>query len=932
MEEIIGLIFNNSNKCNLDMLLSCMSRYLNGDRHGIKLLEKKMLVDYETLFSTSEKIETYGICYGYENGLDILKTENKKRVVSKYQRIYLKSVTQFFSMKDNNTLKLVLGNKNSFFLLLKLLILLIYDGTEIILSLEEEFGNFVQEISSFVDALTNMKEGNIEIEGNSGIVPTESYILDSSAIISKLIELATAICLSFQDINTDVIQVILGFFQSIKKTADKHPDGIRLEILKVVTESCVYIHYKLAEKMSIDNLDLNISLIIALAEEIIRFEDDYSVLLSEILIANILFSIDNLLYNLHLVNIQNNGEFVIEECNYIRIGMAIKFLHLTLKLIVSSKKVLEQLISKGLLTDVIEYVILSRTLGVESCKKQFEGRIKYRKITLECCPIGRESIFDDNNGCYTKIMISSEGYSIDILQKLFVTLPLLFSTSKGSIFKVVKHANKILYTQDKDYDLSYFSLLFPVLCETCCTMHADKSAQLLLISEILELFHTAADIMECSFKKSGDDLSTYLRQNIELLSIIHITSFTYLLLLDIHFLANKSSTKLDYHEHLHEYSYRAGKFLSAFLIWCSKYEEHYILYYSAYCITSNIKGVLDARLFNNDSWVVDSVKYLFFIMTQYCLSIGKGIEFNYLESYRDGEASIEDKGELLLGFLKCSVLSNQQIYCFICASNLIDALSDIQEDIVISYFHSKIKEFNQLLSSIIEEVSENKKIQYGHFLSFSQIKNIFMFLPYKFLAKMRQSIDLIFKNIFILVSNFDIDNKSIYNTPCINIEVFLFNSVSSLYFILTIKSIFHYNMSQVEDQFCNGEDEENISGNEKCFTFKIFSHYFEKIDIYFSKLLEFYGNKKIYFSQYKESVSMLIIILEYMASIESKLNFSDKKVQKYLKLFNKNTSTNFYGRKNLDDKFSSILGGRNFDVPYDDILTFIRFGVLNNDQ
>lgn len=933
MEEIVDFIFSDKYDSDLYKLLSCMNRYLNGKKYDIKLLEKKLLVDYETFISSdSGKYEYGGLWYEHENGLDILKNENKKRIVDRYQGISLKMITHIFSIKDNSTLKLVFCNINSLYIFLKLLILMISDGIRMLPPLKEEFSSYIGEISSFTNALLNMDEMNPEINQGKEMM-REGTCTREINIVSTLMELTTFIFISVQDSKDDMLKTILSFFQSIKVIAEKQHNDFRIELNKALIESCICVYSNYAKECSIDNLNLNMNLALTLAGELIQLENDYSIVLSEILITNILFSIDKLLYGLYSNNNNTGNNGIIEELEYIRVGVTIKFLHLTLKLIINSKVVLKQLINKEVLTGVIEYVILSRTLGVESCEQHFESKLKYKKIISECLRSTENNIFEDENNCYTKLMISSERHSVEILQKFFITLPLLFSTSKESIFKVINHAHRIIHLQNETYDLSYFSLLFPVVCETCCTMHADRDMQLLLMSEILELFHAVADIMESSFKKSEDHLFTYLRQNIELVSIIHITSFTYLLLLDIHFLLNKSSTKSVNSGSFHTYSCKAGKFLSSFLIWCSKYEEHYILYYSAYCITSNIKGILETGLFSSNGWIINSVKYLFLIMTQYCLSIGKCVETSYLESYQNGEAYIEKKSELLQGFFRCSTLSDKQIYCFICTSNLIDALNNVQEDLVIGYFQSKIKEFNQILSSIIGEVSENKKIQCSKFLSFSHIKNILMFLPYKLLVKMRKNIDSIFKNVLLLISNFELDSKeNLDKIPCVDLEIFLYNSVSSLYFILTIKSIFHYNMYQVENQLDFEEEEEgNVSGNVSCcFVFNIFSNYIEKIDAYFAKLLEFYVNKGIYSSQYKESVSMLIIILEYMASIESKLSLSDKKVQKHLKSFNQSNSTNFYRKINLSDNPQNTISCRTNCIPYHDILTLIRFGMVNN--
>ncbi|KAH8584948.1 uncharacterized protein ELE39_000899 [Cryptosporidium sp. chipmunk genotype I] len=934
MEEILDLIFANNCDCELPKLLSCVNKYLNGRKHSLKLLEKKILIDYEIFISSSSQNDEYNRRrYESEDGFDILRTNNKKRIV-KYQEISLKEINKLFSIKDDNVKKFVLSNMNCLYLFLRLLILLISDGVRLLPSFEEEFGNHIRQVYSFIDALLSVKEMSHGIEQDKEIIYKGKYTQEFNLVISKLIELTRSIFLSLQETTDVMFKMTLDFFQSTKLLIEKQDKNNQRELNKELVVSSMEIYSKSAKEHSIDNLNLNINLALTIFEELIQQENDYSVVLTEVLVAKQLFLIEHLLYAFYLDNNLDNDEIVVKEEQYIRIGLAIKFLHLTLKLILNSKKILEQLIEKEVLTDIIEYVILIQILGVEPSKKQaFESKLNNNQITSEYIK-NRENVFKNKDNCYTKLMISNEGYSVEILQKLFVTFPLLFSTSKECTFKIINHIHKILHHQNGIYDFSYFSLLFPVLCETCCTMHADRNIQLILISEILELFQAAANIMDNSFKQSEERLSTYLSQNMELLSIIHITSFTYLLLLDIHFLANQGSVKSDNSKgDLHIYTCKAGKFLSSFLIWCSKYEENYVLYYTAYCITINIKNIIEEGLLKTDGWIADAVKYLFFIMTQYCLSIGNNTA-GYLKS-TNGENSADEKSEILINFLKGSVLSNKQIYCFICASNIINALSEIQEDLVHSYFQSKIKEFNNILSNIVGELSENRKIKCSHFVNFSHIKNIFMFLPYKFLSKMKKSIDLIFKSVSLLISNFELESKETMPTiPCIDLEIFLYNSVSSLYFILTIKSIFHYNIAQVENQLDSEEEgeEENVSGNTSCFAFKLFTSEIEKIDTYFNKVLEFYEKKEIYNSQYKESFSMFIIILEYMASIESKLGLSEKKAQKHLKSFNQRNLTSFYKNINLNDTPQNDVNYRNKCIPYHDVLTLIRFGMVNNDR
>ncbi|TRY53211.1 Uncharacterized protein CTYZ_00003727 [Cryptosporidium tyzzeri] len=937
MEEIIDLIFANNYDYELPELLSYVNRYLNVNKHNIKLLEKKLLIDYEIFISVnSQHDENNDTRYEHEDGFDILRTNNKKRIVDKYQEISIKEISRLFSIKDNGVIKSVLSNLNCLYLLLRLLILLISDVVKLSHPFEEDFGDYIRQMYSFIDALLNVKKTIHDTEQDKEVMHEGKYSQEFSAVISRSIELTTSIFLSLQESTDEMVKMTLEFFKSTKLLVDRLDKNTQEEINKELVESSIEIYSKSAKVYCIENLNLNINLVLPIAEEFILQENDYSIVLTEILVAKQLFLVENLLYNFYLDNNSGNDQIVIKEEQYKRIGLTIKFLHLTLKLILSSKRILEKLIEKEVLNDIIEYVILIRILGVvSSSKRAFGSKLDNNKITSEYIKNRENNIFKDKDCCYTKLMISNEGYSVEILQKLFVTFPLLFSTSKESTFKIINHIHKILHLQSEIYDFSYFSLLFPVLCETCCTMHADRNMQLILISEILELFQTTANIMDRSFKQSEEHLSTYLSQNMELVSIIHITSFTYLLLLDIHFLANQESVKSDNSEgNLHVNACKAGKFLSSFLIWCSKYEENYILYYTAYCITSNIKGIIEEGLFKNDGWIADAVKYLFFIMTQYCLSISNNTEAGYLKSNDNGEASSDERSELLINFLRGSVLSNKQIYCFICTSNIINALSEIQEDLVHSYFQSKIKEFNQVLSNIVEEFSENKKIRCSHFVNFSHIKNIFMFLPYKFLTKMKKSIDLIFKNVSLLISNFELGSKeSIPTIPCIDLEIFLYNSVSALYFILTIKSIFHYNIVQVENQLDSEEEEEgeeNESGNTSCFAFKLFSKEIEKADTYFNKVLEFYEKKEIYNSQYKESFSMFIIILEYMASIESKLNFSEKKVQKHLKSFNQSNLTNFYKNINLNDNSHNVASERCKNIPYHDILALIRFGMVNN--
>ncbi|OII74583.1 uncharacterized protein cubi_00136 [Cryptosporidium ubiquitum] len=938
MEEVVDLIFSNNCGYELSELLLCVNKYLNGKKHNIKLLEKKLLIDYEIFaINNLEKIEYGSLRYEHEDGFNILRANNKKRIVGKYQELSLKTITKLFYIKNNGTVKLVLSNMSCLYLILRLLMLFISDGLRLLPSFEEDFENHVREVHSFIDTLLKTKEINNEIEPDKELISEVTYAQEFNALISGLIELTTSIFLSFQESTDNMLRIILDFFQSTKIITEKKSKDFQRELKKKLIESCMTLYSKSVIQYNIENLNLNINFVLSLAEEFIRHEDDYSIILTEILVTKQLFSIENLLYTFYLDNDSDNEKIIIKEEQYIRIGITIKFLHLTLKMIAESKKVLEKLIQREVLTNIIDYVILARILGVESSNEQaFESKLKNNKITSEYTKIRKNNIFKDKDGCYTKLMISNEGHSIEILQKLFIAFPILFSTSKKSTFKVVNHIHKILHLQDEIYDFSYFSLLFPVLCETCCTVYADKNMQLMLMNEILELFQAAANIMDSSLKKSEEHLSTYLSQNMEFLSIIHITSFTYLLLLDIHFLANQGSTKLHNSKgNLHAHACKAGTFLSSFLIWCSKYEENYILYYSAYCITSNIKGILGEGLLKSDGWIIESVKYLFFIMTQYCLSIGKSTELSYLESYQNLETSKIEKNEFLINFLRGSVLSNKQLYCFICASNIIDSLSEIQEDLVNSYFQSKIKEFNQLLSNIIGEVSDNKKIQCGYFVNFSHIKNIFMFLPFKVLTKMRKSIDLIFRNISLLISNFDLESKENLTTiPCVDLEIFLYNSVSSLYFILTIKSIFHYNIAQVENQLDSEQEgeveEESNLENRSCFVFKLFNNEIEKINIYFTKVLEFYEKKKIYDYQYRESFSMFIIILEYMASIESKLSFSERKIQKHLKSFNQNNLTNFYKNINLNDNPYDNRSVRNENIPYHDILALIRFGMVNN--
>ncbi|KAF7457682.1 hypothetical protein HWI79_1769 [Cryptosporidium felis] len=923
MEELVDKIFTIKNDTEISELFSCVRKYL-GERNILtNFIEKKLLIDYELYIGGDlEQVEVGIAETEYPEGIEVQRNEGKRRIVEKNGQISHIFIINLLSVKcGEGGIELEDSDLMEIFLILKLILLLISDGVRVTNSSKQDLISFIKKVSNSIGRILDPQCLMVVTTPFNKAEMEKKLYSRLNLVVIPLLELTTSIYFNYQTVTVDTLEAILDLFQQTHAMADRLDKNLLAELNRVVIESSMSIFMKYILLSNNKASSCIVQLILSLVENLIKSENVILRKILEELLIRQLVLIDCLLCEVFLNDKKGKDELSVKEEEYILLGLTIKFLHSTLKLLACSKKLMKQFIDHDFLKDTIESVILTRFLGISFSRIDYSEKSKYNKILSKFTKFNKIKSFNDGE-CYTKLMISREDFSIEILQKLFVVLPLLFSTSKESSFKLANYLYKHLQIETEVHDSSYFSLLFPLLCETCCVMHADKNTQITLMDEILDLYHAASSSINYLYNNAGTTLFEFLSEHMEFLSIIHISSLTYLLLLDIHFLIEKTSSNSDNVGTLQGHAFKAGKFLSAFLIWCSKYEENYIQYYSAFCITSNINEILIENGFRSDGWILDSVKYLFFIMTQFCLNIGINRKVSYFDGVQDEYSCSNSKDGLLVSFLKGCVLSNKQIYCFICAANIINALCEVQEELVLNYFQSKIDEFNRLLSGISEEVAHNRITNNSTSINFSHIRNIFLFLPFKLFTKIKKNIDSIFKNIFTLASNFGSEpNKGLDIIPNVDLEIFFCSSICSLYFTLTLRSMFNYNISQSDSHSkIHNEEDEGYEGSENtsCTIFKLINNEIDKIDIYFAKILEFYDKQSFFSSQYNDSFSMFITILEYIGSIESKLGFSEKKVQKHAKLFNQKNFTNFYGKMALQK------------IPYHDILAIIRFGIVNN--
>ncbi|KAK6587707.1 hypothetical protein RS030_81263 [Cryptosporidium xiaoi] len=863
MEKVLNLIFNYNDKVGSDIFTSlvgylekCFSSICGKDKC---LFKKKLEFECENLLIPIFQENS-------DNG-----DAKKRRALEKYSELSFLVLIDILMHKHESINE---NYCNQMDLLIEFLILIFSSRSVTVSDLSED------KFSVFTDALVDLLKKLADDKYNNQV----PHIL-----VSRIFDLYIEIVLRFEEVNDNIFGIVLPFLQEILRIISQ---GISPETAKNLGESQIKLFRKIIRSICPKKINELVKTIVEFSEDVIfsncsEGTNDIIILFEDMLVGQLL-SLKELLSSLCAQKVSEKDDTKENEGNthlIAKSNLVIEFTYTILKLLTKNRRIIDKMAGSGKVDNVVDSIILNSTLGLVTSESELTNG----------------EVLETNSECYVEVLLSGGRGHLTILQRLFTIVPLLLSISKKSLERIVEYLHKVLEMQERDKgnnisvelrenSFSRFSLLFPVLCETCCSVGIRYGIS--LIREVLLLFEVAIRRVNLLYCEQGDSLSSFLEMNSELLPIIHIPSFTYLLLFDV-YLFSKGTVG-------------TGKFLFHFLTWCSKYEQNYILYYTAYCITSKIRILAEDGNLVDDSWLCESVKLLFYIMINYSLGC-KSSNCNANNKYCENNS-------LLLEFIKKPTLSNRQTYCFICTLNIIYALIEIGSDLPFKCLGEKFERVGKSIISIMEknETEEGDKIQnnskidlineqkqtknkekygiglYEDYAGLSHLRCILLFLPVGTESKsLAKSIRKLFKNLIDITTLFDSDKER--KLPGVDLEAYMCNWVITLFYVFSIRDmLFHISgcgeNSDEEDEE-RKENRDSDEGKEShCIAYRIFREEVERVEDCFSKLLNFYEDKSIFINQYIDLFSVFAAIVEYMGLAELKMDFSDKKLQKYAKI------------------------------------------------
>ncbi|KAH8739667.1 hypothetical protein FG386_001224 [Cryptosporidium ryanae] len=905
MERLLDCIFNctnnEENNISTDLITYLENLFSYTCRRNRYLFKKKLELECETLFVPVLQENS-------EDGSNI-----KRRAVEKYSELSFLTIIDILTQKNLYHTQIDL--------LVEFLILILSSKSVIIRNFSEDKFLF------FTDILVDLLGKLVYAEGHK----ETPYIL-----VSKISDLYMEIVFMLEEINENILEIVLQFLKKIIKIFSQ---GINPKIAKSLGESQIMLFKKVIRSVHPGKMNEFIKIILVFLEEVVFsncFEDlnDIISLFENILIGQIL-SFDELISSLctHEMDLKeaNIGDEKDETHLIAKTNLIIGFIYTILKLMIKNKTLLDKISNSEQLNGIINQVILNQTLGLVTHENKQTN----------------EQVFETKNSCYVKTLLSGDRGLLTILQKFFTIAPLLISLSKGNMEKIIGHLHKMLEIQEqgeenselelRENHFSRFSLLFPVLCEACCSVEIRYAIP--FIRELIFLFEFAVQRINILYCDQESSLYSFLEMNPELLSIIHIPSFTYLLLFDVHLFSKGVMG--------------TGKFLLHFLIWCSKYEENYVLYYTAYCITRKIKILAEDEGLMDGNWLCESVKLLFYIMMNYSFG-GKS------NTYNTGRSCTGDNS-ILVEFIKRPVLSSKQTYCFICALNIIYALTEAGSDLHVKYFKEKLDKIGKSITSIIDkngqieseniqkhsnidlkkrqkqkqtESKEKNEIGFNECpIGLGHLRCILLFVPLGTDNRgITKSIRQLFKNLIEITTRFDSNRHC--KLPGVDLEACLCGWIMTLFYVFSIRNIpiqisgCGENFEEEVENEIETENECNEELKEDCnIAYKIFRDEVEKVETCFLKLLDFYKDRSLFINQYIDSFSVFATTVEYMGFTELKARLPDRKLRKYAKVFGREKMTEFY-KATVQTEKSEKKEYVKECTSYRCLLSILRYGIL----
>ncbi|EEA07440.1 uncharacterized protein CMU_036130 [Cryptosporidium muris RN66] len=523
---------------------------------------------------------------------------------------------------------------------------------------------------------------------------------------------------------------------------------------------------------------------------------------------------------------------------------------------------------------------------------------------------------------YIEFMLSS-ACPIEITQKLFVTIPCILNLNLELCHKILNFLNF--------NETSNWSLLFPLVCECCCTMNFLKyQEQIQLINHIVQVLEKK--ISNIDVDKSISNSREYTEV---FSSVVPLTSLAYLLLLDIHYTINNPEL------------FQSGFFTSSYLRWTTN-DIHSLTFFTAYSLSDYISNILNLNRLTIDNWMIPAIFHLLKALFDLFSNFKK---HKFLKPMKNRN-SFNKNIRCISTLLKKHEMSQRQIRSLICFSKIVENSPDnirraIYEKTLKSNLDNMKKFFEDLVKLELQKCDQrimkdtNSEIPVYPEISIYYMKSLLLNSPFSFLE---YSLEYINK---LVISWIGYIKEATHNTISVapeankgntileelkfNTKAFLATQLCELYTIIAMRILVD---TLESNSVSEGEEDTEIQENViKCPIKNYLLSEIQSIGGILDETLNIYIEKSTISCFYSDIFTMGIFILEVLLfEINSSFNSKKNEINQSLKYMNVRYFNTFINIQNSQEIQESFLHSSQSNIPYIEIFEILRHGIIGTKQ